>query len=85
MGEQKVSILKDKSEMHRFMRHLLKDVQALKYMLENDWFEKGITRIGAEQEMVLVDDKTYKPAPIAMEALDKMTALSLGGNGVGKI
>ncbi len=73
MGEQKVSILKDKNEMHRFMRHLLKDVQALKYMLENDWFEKGVTRIGAEQEMVLVDDKTYKPAPIAMEALAKMT------------
>ncbi len=72
MGEQKVSILKDKSEMHRFMRHLLKDVQALKYMLENDWFETGITRIGAEQEMALVDSKTYKPAPIAMEALDKM-------------
>ena len=74
MGEQKVSILKDKNEMHRFMRHLLKDVQALKYMLENDWFEKGVTRIGAEQEMVLVDDKTYKPAPVAMEALAKMTA-----------
>ncbi len=72
MGEQKVSILKDKSDMHRFMRHLLKDVQALKYMLENDWFEKGVTRIGAEQEMALVDTKTYKPAPIAMEALDKM-------------
>lgn len=72
MGEQKVSILKDKSEMHRFMRHLLKDVQALKYMLDNDWFEKGVTRIGAEQEMVLVNDKTYKPAPIAMDALEKM-------------
>lgn len=72
MGEQKVSILKDKSDMHRFMRHLLKDVQALKYMLENDWFEKGITRIGAEQEMVLVDSKTYKPAPLAIEALEKM-------------
>ena len=73
MGEQKVSILKDKNEMHRFMRHLLKDVQALKYMLEHDWFEKGVTRIGAEQEMVLVDKTTYKPAPIAMDALDKMT------------
>ncbi|MEM1122276.1 MAG: glutamate-cysteine ligase family protein [Bacteroidota bacterium] len=72
MGEQKVSILKDKSAMQRFMRHLLKDVQALKYMLENDWFEKDVTRIGAEQEMVLVDTKTYKPAPIAMEALEKM-------------
>ena len=72
MGEQKVSILKDKQQMQGFMRHLLKDVQALKYMLDNDWFEEGITRIGAEQEMALIDNKTYKPAPIAMEALAKM-------------
>ena len=72
MGEQKVSILKDKNEMHRFMKHLLKDVQALKYMLENDWFEKGVTRIGAEQEMCLVWRDTFKPATIAIEALEKM-------------
>lgn len=72
MGEQKVSILKDDSQMHRFVRHLLKDVQALKYMLENDWFEKGVVRIGAEQEMALINKKTYKPAPVAMEALERM-------------
>ena len=72
MGEQKVSILKDSHQMHRFVRHLLKDVRALKFMLENDWFEKGTIRIGAEQEMALIDRKTYKPAPIAMMALEKM-------------
>lgn len=72
MGEQKVSLLTDQAQMHRFVRHLLNDVQALEYMLENDWFESGITRIGAEQEMCIVNNKTYKPAPIAMEALDKM-------------
>ncbi len=72
MGEQKVSLLTDQAQMHRFVRYLLDDVQALQYMIENDWFEKGITRIGAEQEMCLVDAKTFKPAPIAMEALDTM-------------
>ena len=72
MGEQKVSLLTDKSQMQRFVQHLLKDVRALEYMLENDWFESGITRIGAEQEMCIVSNKTYKPAPIAMEALEKM-------------
>ena len=72
MGEQKVSILKSQEDMHRFVRHLLKDVQALEYMLENNWFEKGITRIGAEQEMCIIDLDTYKPAPIAVEALELM-------------
>ncbi len=74
MGEQKVSIVKDQAQMQRFVKHLLNDVQALEYMLENDWFESDITRIGAEQEMCLVWNDTYKPATIAMEALEKMKA-----------
>ena len=40
MGEQKVSLLQDEASMQRFVQHLLNDVQALQYMLENDWFEK---------------------------------------------
>lgn len=72
MGEQKVSLVQDKEQMHHFVRKLLDDVQALEYMLKNDWFESDITRIGAEQEMCLVDTKHYKPACIAMEALDTM-------------
>ena len=72
MGEQKVSIVKDQAQMQRFVKHLLNDVQALEYMLENDWFENDITRIGAEQEMCLVWNDTYKPATIAIEALEKM-------------
>ncbi len=70
MGEQRVSKLTDKKQMDKFVASLLKDVQALEYMLENDMFDKGITRIGAEQEMVLVDSKDYRAAPKAMEALD---------------
>lgn len=41
-------------------------------MLQQNWFEDDITRIGAEQEMCLVDLKSFKPAPINMEALAKM-------------
>lgn len=70
MGEQRVSILKDNVQMQKFVRSLLDDVQALSYMLENDWFESGDIHIGAEQEMCLVDTKNYKPASIAMEALE---------------
>ena len=56
-----------------FVRHLLDDVQAFEYMLEHDWFESDITRIGAEQEMCLVHNKTCKPANINMEVLAKLT------------
>jgi CBS domain-containing protein/gamma-glutamylcysteine synthetase len=72
MGEQKVSLLQDDSQMQNSVRLLLNDVRAMEYMLENDWFETGITRIGAEQEMCMVHNKTLKPACIAVEALKKM-------------
>ena len=72
MGEQKVSLLSDEKSMQGFVKKLLKDVQALNYMLENDWFEDDIIRIGAEQEMCLVDKKTMKPHCIAMDVLEKM-------------
>ena len=75
MGEQKVSLLQDQLQMQRFMKMLLNDVEALEYMLNNDYFETDITRIGAEQEMVLIDRDTYKPAPLAMEALEQMKDL----------
>lgn len=72
MGEQRVSGLKDEKKMQRFVKALLTDVQAMEYMLENDWFESGTIRIGAEQEMVMVEKQSQKPACVAMEALDKM-------------
>ncbi|MEZ5058859.1 MAG: CBS domain-containing protein [Saprospiraceae bacterium] len=56
--------------MQRFVQHLLNDIQAMEYMLNNDWFESDVVRIGAEQEMCLVDAKTYKPATINMEVLE---------------
>jgi len=72
MGFQKVNTLESKSEMQHFVRNLLGDVQAFEFMLQNDWFESDITRIGAEQEMCLVDNKTFKPACINMEVLERM-------------
>ncbi|MEM7104445.1 MAG: CBS domain-containing protein [Bacteroidota bacterium] len=71
MGEQKVSQVQDVESMQEFMRHLLHDVQALEYMIENDWIESGISRIGAEQEMCLVQ-KNWKPATNAMEILESL-------------
>ncbi|MEM0991918.1 MAG: glutamate-cysteine ligase family protein [Bacteroidota bacterium] len=73
MGEQKVSLVKNEVQMQQFVRQLLDDVKAFEYMLDNDWFESDIVRIGAEQEMCMVDQKTYKPACIAMDVLEQMT------------
>jgi CBS domain-containing protein len=73
MGVQKVNLADGQQEMQHFVRALLDDVQAFEYMLENDWFENDIVRIGAEQEMCLVDKKTLKPATINMEVLEKLT------------
>lgn len=69
MGEQNVK-LATQEQLQVFVRHLLKDVQALEHMLNEGWFEIDKTRIGAEQEICLVD-KYWKPAPMAMEILEK--------------
>ena len=72
MGEQKVSLLKDHRALQKFTKYLINDVEALDYMIENQWFEEGVVRIGAEQEMCLVDKDTFKPAPINMKLLEMM-------------
>ena len=72
MGFQKVNTVDNKNEMQHFVRSLLDDVQAFEYMLEHDWFESDIVRIGAEQEMCLVHNKTFKPATINMEVLEHL-------------
>ena len=77
MGEQKVSLATDKPEVRqRFVENLLRDVRALEYMLDHDWFETDTIRIGAEQEMCLIDSQTLKPATIAMEVLEKLKKYS---------
>ncbi len=72
MGVQNVHAPLGGDDMHSFVRQLLSDVRAFEYMLENNWFEDDTIRIGAEQEMFIVDQRTYKPVPIAMEALQLM-------------
>lgn len=71
MGEQRVKLPSEKV-MQRFIINLLKDIEALEHMLDNDWFENDVVRIGAEQEMALVDKKHFRPMNVAMPALEKM-------------
>lgn len=67
-----MSLLASKRQKQRFMKALLKDVTALEYMLDHDWFESDTIRIGAEQELCVVDKDTFKPKPIAMEVIEKL-------------
>ncbi len=71
MGEQNVSDQLNEQQLRAFMRNLLQDVQALEYMLENGMIEAGQRRIGAEQEMFLVD-RAGRAAPLATEVLDQI-------------
>jgi CBS domain-containing protein/gamma-glutamylcysteine synthetase len=71
MGEERVHLASSssKEQMQNFVRQLLSDVKALEYMLDNNWIESDVKRIGAEQEMCLIN-KFYKPACTAMEILN---------------
>ncbi|NND34137.1 MAG: CBS domain-containing protein [Saprospiraceae bacterium] len=71
MGEQKVHLPSDKEELRSFIRSLLDDVHAFDQMIQENWFEEDVMRIGAEQEMVLVD-KNHKIATVALQAMELM-------------
>ena len=71
MGEERVNVPTSESRT-KFTRHLLQDVQALEYMLKHKWFETKTIRIGAEQEMCLVDKKTLKPTPKNIQVLNRL-------------
>ena len=54
-----------------FMSAILDDVRALEHMIENNLFEAGVRRIGAEQEMFLIDDE-WRPARGVLGVLDQL-------------
>ena len=68
MGEHNVEKHVDEKKSQAFMKALLEDLSALAYMLENGCIERGVTRIGAEQEMFLID-RYLQPAPVSLEVL----------------
>src|SRR4051812_40251401 len=54
-----------------FTSALLADVRALERMIEDKRFEHGIRRIGAEQEMFLVDEQ-WRPTRGVLKLLDAL-------------
>jgi CBS domain-containing protein len=69
MGEQNVKPNIDESARQKFMKALLEEVQALENMLGKGMIETGKRRIGAEQEMFLIN-RAYQPALAALSILD---------------
>jgi CBS domain-containing protein/gamma-glutamyl:cysteine ligase YbdK (ATP-grasp superfamily) len=70
MGQSE--ILEFSGEARRnFMRALLYDLRALEFMLERGLFEEGVARIGAEQELFLVD-RACHPALASLAMLERL-------------
>ena len=70
MGQDLVPQLSPEA-IRTFTRALLRDLQALERMLADGMIESGIRRVGAEQEMFLVN-RGWRPAPVAMDVLDSL-------------
>ena len=68
MGELKVTKLTSKEDKANYIFHLLKDIEALDFMINNDLIEKSPIRIGAEQEFCLVNNE-FLPSNNAVEIL----------------
>jgi CBS domain-containing protein len=68
VGEQRVTREYDELEMRSFTLGVLNDLQALQSMVDSGMLEEDVRRIGAEQEMFLVDS-AMRPAPIAVEVI----------------
>jgi len=72
MGLQNVNTRFTSNELRVFIKRLLTDIRALEKMIADGMIETGIRRIGAEQEMFLVN-QALRPAPVADEVLEKLS------------
>ncbi|MFH0947269.1 MAG: hypothetical protein V2A76_18935, partial [Planctomycetota bacterium] len=70
MGEHN-TLGADHQKLRSFMRSILDDLRALERMIESGLIESGIRRVGAEQEIFLVDS-CYRPINRAMEILKRL-------------
>jgi CBS domain-containing protein len=72
VGDKQVRDDGNEAEMLRtFTTRLLRDVAALDRMLSEGRIEEGVRRIGAEQEVFLVD-RSYRPAPTALTMIERL-------------
>ena len=70
MGEHEVRTMEGDSR-RAFMKCLLRDLRALEIMAREGQIESGVRRIGAEQELFLVD-QSWRPAPAALDLIERL-------------
>ena len=70
-SHKQVDVEQDAQKRREFMHAILADLRALERMLAEGRFETGIRRVGAEQEIFLLDDR-YFPARGVLQMLEKL-------------
>lgn len=63
------------TNLRTFMQSVLEDLQALERMIDEGMIERGVRRIGAEQELFLVND-AWQPVPYQSEVLSHLEGSS---------
>ncbi len=71
MGDLNVKEAVDTADIKKFTHALLEDIRALEKLINHGMIESDITRVGAEQELCMVD-QYWRPAPIVMEVLKEL-------------
>ena len=71
MSGKSINNTADINARKAFTYHLLRDIETLDHMLKNNFFPEDTIRIGAEQELPIVDDK-MKPSCKALQILDNI-------------
>lgn len=71
MGDLAVHSIQSEEMRRKFLKNLLKEARTLDFMVREGLFEKGKQRIGAEQELCLIDEEG-EPALSALEVLESI-------------
>jgi CBS domain-containing protein/gamma-glutamyl:cysteine ligase YbdK (ATP-grasp superfamily) len=71
LGKPRIQTDLDGAQLRLFTKSLLKDVAALEALLKTDLVERGIRKIGAEQELFLVDH-AWRAAPVVTDVLEHL-------------
>ena len=71
MGSHSVKAITSLRQRKKFIFHLLNDLEAFEKMVNDDLFEKGIQRVGAEQELCILNEN-YRPSLNALKIIDQI-------------
>ena len=73
MGQNDLNLHENDEQKRAFTRAMLRDLEALELMLNRGMLESGVRRVGAEQEVALID-QSGSPAPIGETLLEELPA-----------